>query len=57
MGNPSPDSSYLVAKILIDQNKTEPAKQLLKAALEQESPGIFVYRDDAQARYDKLNKP
>ena len=57
LGNPSPDSSYLVAKILMDQNKTEPAKQLLKAALETESPGIFIYRADAQAAYDKLNKP
>ena len=28
LGNPSPDSSYLVAKILIDQNKTDTAKQL-----------------------------
>ncbi len=53
----SPDSSYLVAKILKDQNKTEPAKQLLKAALETESPGIFIYRRDAQEAYDKLNKP
>jgi predicted Zn-dependent protease len=56
LGNPSPDSSYLVAKILMDQNKTEPAKQLLKGALEQESPGIFIYRQDAQAAYDKLSK-
>lgn len=57
LGNPSPDSSYLVARILIDQNKNEPAKQLLKGALEQESPGIFIYRQEAQAAYDKLNKP
>jgi predicted Zn-dependent protease len=57
LGNPSPDSSYLVAKILMEQNKTEPAKQLLKAALEAESPGIFIYRAEAQAMYDKLNKP
>ncbi len=35
----------------------ERAKQLLKAALETESPGIFIYRADAQAAYDKLNKP
>jgi predicted Zn-dependent protease len=56
LGSPSPDSSYLVARILIDQNKAEPAKQLLKGALEQESPGIFIYRQDAQAAYDKLSK-
>jgi predicted Zn-dependent protease len=57
LGNPSPDSSYLVAKILMDQNKPDGAKQLLKAALDQESPGIFIYRQDAQAAYDKLSKP
>lgn len=57
LGTPSPDSSYLVARILMDQNKTEGAKQLLKVALEQESPGIFIYRADAQALYDKINKP
>jgi Tfp pilus assembly protein PilF len=57
LGTPSPDSSYLVARILMDQNKPEPAKQLLKVALEQESPGIFIYRQDAQAALDKLNKP
>ncbi len=56
LGNPSPDSSYLVARILMDQNKNEPAKQLLKAALEAESPGIFIYRQDAQERYDKVGK-
>jgi predicted Zn-dependent protease len=56
LGNPSPDSSYLVAKILMDQNKNDAAKQLLKGALDQESPGIFVYRQDAQAALDKLNK-
>jgi predicted Zn-dependent protease len=56
LGTPSPDSSYLVAKILIDQNKMDGAKQLLKAALDQESPGIFIYRQDAQAAFDKLNK-
>lgn len=56
LGNPSPDSSYLVAKILVDQNKMDPAKQILKAALDTDSPGIFVYRQDAQDLYDKLNK-
>jgi predicted Zn-dependent protease len=56
LGSPSPDSSYLVAKILMDQNKMDGAKQLLKASLDQESPGIFIYRQDAQAAYDKLNK-
>jgi predicted Zn-dependent protease len=57
LGNLSPDSSYLVGKILMDQNKAEPAKQLLKGSLEQESPGIFIYRQEAQAALDKLGKP
>jgi Tfp pilus assembly protein PilF len=56
LGNPSPDSSYLVARILNDQNKNDPAKQILKAALDQETPGIFVYKAEAQALYDKLTK-
>ncbi len=56
LGNPSPDSSYLVARILADQNKNEPAKQLLKGALGSDSPGIFVYRQDAQDLLNKLNK-
>jgi tetratricopeptide (TPR) repeat protein len=48
LGNLSPDSSYLVAKILADQNKADMAKQILKGALELDSPGIFVYRRDAE---------
>jgi Tfp pilus assembly protein PilF len=54
LGNPSPDSSYLVARILVDQNKPEPAKQILKAALDADTPGIFVYKSDAQDLYNKL---
>jgi Tfp pilus assembly protein PilF len=56
LGNPSPDSSYLVARILADQNKNDPAKQLLKGALDADSPGIFVYRQDAQELLNKLSK-
>jgi predicted Zn-dependent protease len=56
LGNPSPDSSYLVARILKDQNKVDPAKQLLKAALDAETPGIFVYRQEAKALLDSLNQ-
>jgi hypothetical protein len=54
LGNPSPDSSYLVAKVLAEQNRADNAKQLLTAALESESPGIFIYRKDAQALLDSL---
>jgi hypothetical protein len=32
------------------------AKQLLKAAIDQESPGIFDYKQDAQALLDSLNQ-
>ena len=49
LSNPSPDSSYLVAKILVEQNRADAAKQLLTAALESDSPGIFIYRNDAKA--------
>jgi tetratricopeptide (TPR) repeat protein len=56
LGSPSPDSTYLVARILKDQNKADAAKQLLKGAIDQESPGIFVYRQDAQALLDGLNQ-
>ncbi len=54
LGNLSPDSSFLVAKILVDQNKAEAAKQVLKSALETETPGIFVNKQEAQALYDSL---
>jgi hypothetical protein len=54
LGNLSPDSSYLVAKILVDQNKADTAKQILQAALDNDSPGIFIYRDDAQALLKSL---
>jgi len=40
----------------VDQNKVEPAKQILKAALDADTPGIFVYKAEAQALYDKLTK-
>jgi Tfp pilus assembly protein PilF len=56
MGNLSPDSSYLVAKLLVEQNNVDPAKQILKNALENESQGIFIFRKDAQELLDKLPK-
>jgi len=54
LGNLSPDSSYLVAKILVEQNRTDTAKQILSAALENDTPGIFIYRKDAQTLLDSL---
>ncbi len=54
LGNLSPDSSYLVSKILVEQNRADTAKQILTTALENDTPGIFVYRKDAQALLDTL---
>ncbi|WP_197525773.1 tetratricopeptide repeat protein [Pseudobythopirellula maris] len=52
-GKLSPDSSYLVAKILVAQGKNEQAKSLLSASMDEQS-GIFVQRDEAQALLDTL---
>lgn len=54
LGNLSPDSSYLVAKILHEQNRADTAKQILTSALENDTPGIFVYRNEAQALKDSI---
>jgi hypothetical protein len=54
LGNPSPDSTYLVAKIFAEQNRGDAAKTLLTAAFDNEAPGIFVYRKDAKALLDSL---
>jgi Tfp pilus assembly protein PilF len=57
LGNFSPDSSYLVAQMLkADQNQIEPAKRLLTEALSPDTTGIFVYRKEAQALLDELNR-
>jgi tetratricopeptide (TPR) repeat protein len=55
MGNLSPDSSFLVAKMLIDQNRTDSAKTILTNALENDNPGIFVNKQDAQALLASLD--
>ncbi len=56
MGNLTPDSSYLVAKMLVDQNRGDMAKQILTSALDNDSQGIFVNRQDAQALLATLDK-
>ncbi len=56
LGNLSPDSSYLVAKILVEQNRADSAKPILVQALDTDYPGIFVYRKEAQALLDSLSK-
>jgi type IV pilus assembly protein PilF len=53
LGNLSPDSRYLVAKMLADRNRTA-AEQILREALETESAGIFVNRQEAKALLDSL---
>jgi tetratricopeptide (TPR) repeat protein len=52
-GNLSPDSRYLVAKMLTDRNPTM-AKQLLQQALENETGLIFVNRQEAKAMLDSM---
>lgn len=54
LGNLSPDSRYLVAKMLVDQDRSPDAKQLLREALD-DSNDIFVNRSDAQSLFDSLN--
>jgi Tfp pilus assembly protein FimV len=49
LGNLSPDSSYLVAKVLVEQNRADTAKQILQSALEADNPGIFIFKKDAEA--------
>jgi tetratricopeptide (TPR) repeat protein len=54
-GNLGPDSSYLVAKMLSDQNQADAAKQFLTRALDPaSSSGLFVMRDEAEALKTKL---
>jgi Tfp pilus assembly protein PilF len=53
--NMSPDSSYLVAKILADQNRPDVAKQFLTAALENNGANLSVLREDAEALKKQLD--
>lgn len=53
-GNPSPDSNYLVAKMLSDQNRPELARQFLGRAMEDSNSNLFVLREDAEALQAKL---
>jgi Tfp pilus assembly protein PilF len=55
--NMSPDSNYLVAKILAEQNRPDVAKQFLTAALENSAGGLSVLRADAEALKKKLETP
>lgn len=59
MGSFQPDSSYLVAQMLVSlkqPEQTEAAKRLLTETLASEASGIFVYRKEAQTLLDSLNR-
>jgi Tfp pilus assembly protein PilF len=56
LGNPMPDSSYLVAKYLVDKDQIDPAKQLLSAALEADVSGIFINRAEARELLNSLGR-
>lgn len=53
--NMSPDSSYLVAKILAEQNRPDVAKQFLTEALANNGGGLSVLRADAEALKKQLD--
>ena len=52
--NLSPDSNYLVAKILAEQNRPDVAKQFLTSALENTGGTLSVLREDAEALKETL---
>jgi tetratricopeptide (TPR) repeat protein len=55
-GNLGPDSSYLVAKMLSDQNQADAAKQFLTRALDptMSGGGLFIMHDEAEALKTKI---
>jgi predicted Zn-dependent protease len=53
--NMSPDSNYLVAKILAEQNRPDVAKQFLAAALENSGGTLSVLKEDAEALKKQLD--
>ncbi|MFO0946784.1 MAG: tetratricopeptide repeat protein [Planctomycetota bacterium] len=52
-GRASSETAYYLALIAVDRGRLDEAKDVLKRALD--TPGQFVYRQDAQALYDRLN--
>ena len=48
-GNLSPDSSYLVAQMLVGQDQKDAARQLLDNALENSDGSLFIMRQEAEA--------
>jgi tetratricopeptide (TPR) repeat protein len=55
LGNLSPDSKYLIAKMLLERNPNT-ARQLLQDALQNDSNLIFVNRQDAKKILESLPK-
>jgi Tfp pilus assembly protein PilF len=53
LSNLSPDSQFLIAKMLAERNRAA-AEQFLRQSLEMETAGIFVNRSEAQALLDSL---
>jgi Tfp pilus assembly protein PilF len=56
LGAFSPDSNFLVAKILVAQNRANDAKPFLREALDNANVALFVNRQEAQALFETLNK-
>jgi len=54
LGAFSPDSNFLVAKILMAQNRNNDAKPFLREALENENVALFVHRQEAKALFESL---
>jgi tetratricopeptide (TPR) repeat protein len=52
--NLSADSRFMLARILVDQGRNEPAVQILEPALQ--ASGIFVNRKEAQALLDQIRQ-
>jgi tetratricopeptide (TPR) repeat protein len=53
-GNISSDTAYYLAQVSVDRKRIDDAKQLLKAALNNQRP--FSKRQEAQALLDKIGK-
>ncbi|HUR54271.1 MAG TPA: tetratricopeptide repeat protein [Gemmataceae bacterium] len=54
LGSLTPDSAYFLARVLTQKERIEEAHKVLKDALA--SQGAFVYRADAQALFNDLDK-
>ncbi len=53
-GQLGPDTAYYLAVVLNEKEKSEDARNILEGALK--TKGMFIYRKEAQALYDRLVK-